>query len=74
MKRRAASETPQTMPKWAGLALAALVLIGSAGTVVTVILAGHSGAKAVWCDERTPELLTRDSSLSSDFHKYQLHG
>ena len=54
MNRRAAKENPQTMPKWAGLALAALVLIGSAGSVVTVILAGHSGAKAAWCEINDP--------------------
>ena len=54
IERRAASVTPQSLPKWATLLLAALVLAGSAGTVVTVILAGHSGAKSVWCETNTP--------------------
>lgn len=54
IERRAARGTPQTMPKWAGLALSALVVIGSAGTVATVVLAGHSGAKAVWCETNDP--------------------
>jgi hypothetical protein len=42
------------LPRWATIGLAVLVLAGSAGTVVTVILAGHSGAKAVWCEVETP--------------------
>jgi hypothetical protein len=60
MERRAArvgnaeEATVHQVPKWVGLVLAALVLIGSAGTVVTVIIAGHSGAKAVWCETNEP--------------------
>jgi hypothetical protein len=50
----AASVHKSSMPKWATTALAVLVLAGSAGTVVTVILAGHSGAKAVWCETASP--------------------
>lgn len=54
LERRAATATPKAMPIWAVRLLAVLVLAGSAGTVVTVILAGHSGAKAVWCETNTP--------------------
>ena len=54
LERRAARGPQRALPKWAGLVLAALVLIGSAGTVVTVIIAGHSGAKAVWCETNDP--------------------
>ena len=54
IERRAAQGKPQAMPKWAGPVLAALVLAGSVGTVVTVVLAGHSGAKAVWCETHNP--------------------
>lgn len=43
-----------SLPKWVTMTLAVLVLAASAGTVVTVILAGHSGAKAVWCETVTP--------------------
>ncbi len=42
------------LPRWATIGMAVLVLAGSAGAVVTVILAGHSGAKAVWCELETP--------------------
>ena len=54
LERRAAGATPQALPKWVNLLLAALVVAASAGTVVTVVLAGHSGAKAVWCETNTP--------------------
>lgn len=54
VERRAAQGNPITMPKWVSVALAVLVLAGSAGTVITVIQAGHSGAKAVWCETNTP--------------------
>jgi hypothetical protein len=63
LERRAAQAThtgdetvqpDQGPPKWVGLALAVLVLVGSAASVVTVIVAGHSGAKAVWCETNDP--------------------
>lgn len=54
IERRAARATTKALPKWVTLLLAGLVLAGSAGTVVTVILAGHSGAKSVWCETNTP--------------------
>ncbi len=41
-------------PRWLSLTLAVLVVLASIGTVTTVILAGHSGAKAVWCETNTP--------------------
>lgn len=41
-------------PRWLSVALAVLVALASIGTVTTVILAGHSGAKAVWCETNTP--------------------
>ena len=46
--------TAATLPRWATIGLAMLALAGSVGTVVTVIIAGHSGAKAVWCETATP--------------------
>ena len=54
VERRAATSTPMVVPKWATVLLAVLVLAGSAGSVITVILAGHSGAKSVWCETNTP--------------------
>jgi len=54
LERRAANGTPKVLPRWAAVLLAALVLVGSAGTVTTVVLAGHSGAKAVWCETNSP--------------------
>lgn len=53
-RRRTHNQSTLTLPKWASTAMAVLVLAGSVGTVVTVILAGHSGAKAVWCETATP--------------------
>ncbi|HRB02753.1 MAG TPA: hypothetical protein PLP26_05265 [Ilumatobacteraceae bacterium] len=41
-------------PRWLSVALAVLVGLASIGTVTTVILAGHSGSKAVWCATNTP--------------------
>ena len=52
-RRRAQSANSATLPKWASAVLAVLALAGSVGTVTTVILAGHSGAKAAWCDVAT---------------------
>lgn len=42
------------VPKWVAPVLAVLVVAGSIGSVVTVVLAGHSGAKSVWCQTMTP--------------------
>ena len=51
---RSPGSAPSVAPKWLTFGLAALVLVASAGTVYTVIQAGHSGAKAVWCEVSTP--------------------
>jgi len=53
-RRKARGATTMTLPRWTTVGLAVLALAGSAGTVVTVIIAGHSGAKAVWCETSTP--------------------
>jgi len=39
---------PATGPKWLRPVLSALVLLAAAGSLVTVIQAGHSGSKSVW--------------------------
>ena len=44
----------RAVPRWASLVLSVLVVGASIGTVTTVIIAGHSGAKAVWCETNTP--------------------
>lgn len=56
IERRRAKGDPSamTLPQWASIGLVVLVLAGSVGSVVTVILAGHNGAKAVWCETNTP--------------------
>lgn len=54
IERRAAQGRPLTLPKAVAPVLAVLVLAASAGTVSTVIEAGHSGAKSVWCETMTP--------------------
>jgi hypothetical protein len=54
IERRKAQDRPITLPKAVSPALAVLVLAASAGTVITVIEAGHSGAKSVWCETMTP--------------------
>jgi uncharacterized membrane protein len=54
VERRKAQSRPITLPTFVPVALAVLVLAASAGTVITVIQAGHSGAKAVWCETMTP--------------------
>ena len=54
VERRAHQQRPIALPKWTAAALAVLVLAGSAGTVITVVQAGHSGAKAVWCEVNVP--------------------
>jgi len=54
VEHRAAQGRPITLPKAVTPWLAVLVLGGSAGTVFTVIEAGHSGATSVWCETMTP--------------------
>jgi len=49
-----AGSATTSIPRWVSLLLALLVVGASVGTVTTVILAGHSGAKAVWCETNTP--------------------
>lgn len=53
-RRRASADKPLSMPKFVAPLLAVLVLAGAAGSVITIVLAGHSGAKAVWCQTMTP--------------------
>ena len=53
-RRNAQTSSDASLPRWASMVMAVLVLAGSAGTVTTVILAGHTGAKAAWCDIATP--------------------
>lgn len=36
------------VPKWLGVGLSVLVVLSAIGSVITVIDAGHSGAKSVW--------------------------
>jgi hypothetical protein len=36
--------------RWLGVCLAVLAIVGGAGSVTTVIRAGHSGSQAVWGD------------------------
>ena len=55
IERRAAEGRPIRAPKWLSPLLAVLVLVASAASVFTVIQAGHSGAKAVWCETMTPQ-------------------
>ena len=48
---RPAGETARPAPRWravAAVALAVLALVGGVGGTATVVIAGHSGAKAVW--------------------------
>ncbi len=37
-----------------------LLLAASAGSVTTVVLAGHSGAESVWCDINDPPSCDED--------------
>jgi hypothetical protein len=53
-ERRTAQGRPLSLPGWIRGVSVVLVLAASVGTVVTVILAGHSGAKSVWCGVNTP--------------------
>ena len=54
LERRKTEGKPIRVPRFVTPALAVIALAASAGTVVTVIQAGHSGAKAVWCETMTP--------------------
>jgi hypothetical protein len=54
LERRAAQDNPLGVPSWLTAVLAALALLASAASVYTIIQAGHSGAKAVWCETNTP--------------------
>lgn len=48
---RSVGEVTRPRPRWrtaATVAMAALALVGGVGGAVTVVMAGHSGAKAVW--------------------------
>lgn len=54
IERRTTQGKAFALPKFVAPALAMLVLAGAVGSVVTVIQAGHSGAKAVWCQTMTP--------------------
>ena len=54
LERREAQSRPLRAPRWALALLAVLTLLASAGTVYTVVQAGHSGAEAVWCETNTP--------------------
>ena len=54
LERRTSQGHPIEMPRFVSPLLAVLVLAASVGTVITVIQAGHSGAKAVWCETMTP--------------------
>ena len=53
-ERRSAGSNALILPKVVAPALAGLVLIASAATVFTVVQAGHSGAKSVWCNTMNP--------------------
>jgi len=44
----------RSLPRWVSIVLAVLVVAASVGTVATVIIAGHSRAKAVWCETNSP--------------------
>lgn len=46
---RQRSEEPRS-PRWLGPVLACLAVIGAAGSVVTIVQAGHTGSKSVWHD------------------------
>lgn len=54
LERRADQGKPLTVPRLLSPVLAALALAASAGTVYTVVQAGHSGAKSVWCETNDP--------------------
>lgn len=48
---RSAGEADRSTPRWrtaATVALAVLALVGAIGGTATVVISGHSGAKAVW--------------------------
>ena len=54
VERRRTQQREITVPAFVRPALMVLVLAASAGTVITIVQAGHSGAKAVWCGVTTP--------------------
>jgi hypothetical protein len=56
MERRADKypERTPSVPRWVPIVISVLVVGAAAGTVATVVLAGHSGAKAVWCETNVP--------------------
>ena len=54
LERRTAQRRPVKLPGVVSHALLVLALAAAAGTVITVIQAGHSGAKSVWCETMTP--------------------
>jgi vacuolar-type H+-ATPase subunit I/STV1 len=47
-KSGADASSTSAVPKWLSIALSVLVVLGAIGSVITVIDAGHSGAKSVW--------------------------
>lgn len=53
-RKRSTQPSAKSLPRWVTIGLTVLVLAGSVGTAATVTLAGHSGAKAVWCEVNTP--------------------
>jgi uncharacterized membrane protein len=54
LERRRTHDRPSTQPRFVALLLAIVALAASVGTVVTVVQAGHSGSKSVWCATATP--------------------
>ncbi len=54
IERRRVQGRPIDVPKYVAPVLVVAVLAASAGTVLTVIVAGHSGATSVWCKTMSP--------------------
>jgi hypothetical protein len=54
VERRRAQGRPLDVPRYVAPVLVVAVLAASAGTVLTVVVAGHSGAKSVWCKTMSP--------------------
>jgi formate hydrogenlyase subunit 3/multisubunit Na+/H+ antiporter MnhD subunit len=53
-RRRNTTGATLSLPRWVTVGMTVLVLAASAASVTTVVLAGHSGAKSVWCDTNNP--------------------
>lgn len=55
---RPGAASPPSPPTWLGATLSVLAVAGAIGSVITIVDAGHSGAKAVWTEQSRPSTAT----------------